>query len=60
MIKYKVLVKQVDNSFTEIGTVEGRNKIEMGLALHKLCRKYNIETKNVKLECIEFDKEEIL
>lgn len=60
MIKYKVLVKQVDDSFTDFGTIEGKDKRELGLALHKLCHAHNIEIGNVKLECIEFDKKEIL
>lgn len=60
MIKYKVLVRQVDNTFTNFGTIEGKNKRELALQLNKLCHAHNIELGKVKLECIQFDKTENL
>lgn len=60
MIKYKVLVKQIDDSFTEIGTIEGMNKRELALKLNKLCHAHNIEIGKIKLQCIQFDKLENL
>ena len=60
MIKYKVLVKGIDESFTEVGTIEGNNKRDLALKLNKLCHIYNIDINTVKLECIQFDKIENL
>ena len=60
MIKYKVLVKGIDESFTEVGTIEGNNKRDLALKLNKFCHIYNIDINTVKLECIQFDKIENL
>ena len=60
MIKYKVFVSNDNNKddFTEIGIIEGWDKIDLAIQLNRLKYEHNVKTKNIKLECIEFDKKE--
>ena len=57
MIKYKVIIKESD---VPLGTIQGKDKRELGLQLVKLCKQNHMTTKDVKLVCIQFDKQENL
>ena len=64
MIEYAVLIKGIDESFIEIGTIKGKNKRELALQLNKLCHAHNIDLKSdtikLKLKTPNFDKLENL
>lgn len=62
MIKYKVWHKEVDNTEKDYGIIEGYNKIDLAIQLTEIRKKYNLNTKNIRLENIEYniDKQENL
>lgn len=55
MIKYKVWYKEVDNTEKDYGIIEGYNKIDLAIQLTEIRKKYNLNTKNIRLENIEYN-----
>jgi hypothetical protein len=62
MIKYKVWYKEFDGTEKDFGTIEGYNKVDMGLQLYRIIHKYNLDKEHIRLENLEFniDKQENL
>ena len=49
MIKYKVLAKQIDNNYVEVGIIEGETKRELAFKLNRFCHIYNLRVNEIKL-----------
>lgn len=62
MIKYKIWNRQEDNTEKDYGIIKGKDKIDLAIQLNEIRKKYNLKTKNIRLENIEYniDKQENL
>lgn len=55
MIKYRVWHKEIDNTEKDYGIIEGDNKLDLAIQLNKIRKKYNLKTKNIRLENLEYN-----